>query len=85
MPTPDVPVVSVGVLGPLRVAGATAAAETVSPAGPRAKTLVVALTLAGSDGVTSARLIDDLWGDEPPVSAKAALQTLISQIGRAHV
>ncbi|MBF4576484.1 BTAD domain-containing putative transcriptional regulator [Frondihabitans sp. VKM Ac-2883] len=80
MSTPDVSVVSVGVLGPLRVAGATAAAETVSPAGPRAKTLVVALTLAGSDGVTSARLIDDLWGDEPPVSAKAALQTLISRL-----
>ncbi|ROQ41074.1 putative ATPase [Frondihabitans sp. PhB188] len=69
-------------LGPVRVAGREPG-TLVEPAGPRAKAFIVALSVAGASGVTSPRLIDDLWGDTPPRQAKAALQTLVSRVRHA--
>ena len=67
----------VAVLGPVLVAGRDAA--PVEPPGPRAKALVVALALAAGRVVSPSRLIDDIWGDDAPGSARAALHALVSR------
>ncbi|QJU52827.1 BTAD domain-containing putative transcriptional regulator [Herbiconiux sp. KACC 21604] len=68
----------VAVLGPVAVLSGTG--ERVEPAGLRARTLVVALALAAPRSLTTAQLIDEVWGDDPPAGAKAALQTLVSRL-----
>ncbi|WP_290800823.1 BTAD domain-containing putative transcriptional regulator [Herbiconiux sp.] len=70
--------VRVAVLGPVAVRNA--ADELVEPAGQRGKALIVALALASPRPVSGERLTDDIWGDEPPRGARAALQTLVSRI-----
>ncbi|WP_127794035.1 BTAD domain-containing putative transcriptional regulator [Agromyces sp. LHK192] len=79
--------VRVRVLGPVRVADADG--RLVEPPGARLKALVVALVVlprhpggAMSDPVSTAGLIDELWGDEPPRDSRAALQTLVSRLRR---
>ena len=67
----------VALLGPVLVAGRDAA--PVEPPGPRAKALVVALALAAGRVVSPSRLIDDIWGDDAPGSARAALHALVSR------
>src|SRR4051812_42554605 len=68
-------------LGPLRVTGPAGPIE-LPAAKPRA--LLATLLLAHREpAVSSARLIDALWGEEPPPSATKALQVYISQLRRA--
>ena len=69
------------ILGPLRVGG---------PAGPielpaaKQRSLLAALLLAHrEEAVSPARLIDVLWGEEPPATAAKALQVHISRLRRA--
>ena len=69
------------ILGPLRVGG---------PAGPielpaaKQRSLLAALLLAHrEEAVAPARLIDVLWGEEPPATAAKALQVHISRLRRA--
>src|SRR3954466_9755227 len=68
------------ILGPLQVTGAD------GPIALRAKprSLLAALLLAHREGaVARERLIDALWGEEPPATATKALQVYVSQLRRA--
>ena len=63
----------IGLLGPVAVGG--------SPVpGPRARRLLTSLALAGGRTRSAERLIDDVWGDEPPRAPAAALHTQISRL-----
>ncbi|WP_433416730.1 BTAD domain-containing putative transcriptional regulator [Microtetraspora malaysiensis] len=65
----------VGILGPLRVS----AGEIK---GARLRALLVRLALDAGRVVTTGRLIDDLWEDDPPENPVAALQSLVSRLRR---
>ncbi|MEU3890567.1 BTAD domain-containing putative transcriptional regulator [Streptomyces sp. NPDC029041] len=51
--------------------------------GPRLRTLLTALALRPSRVVTPRTLIDEVWAQEPPQDAPAALQALIGRLRRA--
>ncbi|KXO98460.1 hypothetical protein AXK60_07035 [Tsukamurella pseudospumae] len=63
----------IGVLGPVVVGGRAVP-------GSRARRLLVALVLADGRPVSADRLVDEVWGDEPPRSPHAALHTQISRL-----
>ncbi|PFG31843.1 BTAD domain-containing putative transcriptional regulator [Paramicrobacterium agarici] len=67
--------VRVRVLGPVLVDGAPVA-------GLLPRRLIAALALASPLVASSQRLIDDVWGDDPPDRPRAALQTLVSRVRR---
>jgi DNA-binding SARP family transcriptional activator len=70
-----------GVLGPLLVRDASGPL-TVGSAKQRA--LLATLLLESAQGVVPAqRLIDELWGPNPPATAAKALQVHVSQLRRA--
>ncbi|WP_203924039.1 AfsR/SARP family transcriptional regulator [Rugosimonospora africana] len=71
----------VGALGPLEVR--TGAGELVPVAGARLRALLILLALAPSRVVGTDRLVEALWGDQPPAGAGNALQTLVSRLRRA--
>ena len=63
-------------LGPLEVAGERG--PLVVPAGkPRA--LLVLLALHANEAVSTERVVDALWGESPPASAAAVVQTYVSR------
>ncbi|MFF0308164.1 BTAD domain-containing putative transcriptional regulator [Streptosporangium sp. NPDC004379] len=65
------------VLGSLRVL----AGQKVIPVNAPKQRALLALLLSRSNQVVSAdRLIDELWGEEPPVSARQTLQSLVSRL-----
>ena len=70
----------VAVLGPVTVAGPDGA--TVSVPGALARSFVTALVLAPGHALGADALIDELWGDDRPKGARAALQTLVSRLRR---
>ncbi|NUR08626.1 MAG: hypothetical protein HOQ45_16680, partial [Nocardioidaceae bacterium] len=47
--------------------------------GDRAHTLLAALALEPARGVADGRLVDEVWGDEPPANPTKALQVLVSR------
>lgn len=51
--------------------------------GPLQRAVLVRLVLARGDVVSVDRLIEDLWRDEPPSRATAALQSYVSHLRRA--
>ena len=52
--------------------------------GPRKQRAVLAaLLLSANRVVPTERLIDDLWGDEPPETARAALQVHVAGLRKA--
>ena len=65
----------VGVLGPfeVRIGGAPA-----GPAGAKRRGLLAVLALDANSVVPVSRLIDQLWGEEPPASAVNIVQTYVS-------
>ena len=67
-------------LGPLELRAGTG--ETVPVAGARLRTLLVLLALDANRAVSADRLIDGVWGDEPPALAGNALQALVSRLRR---
>ncbi|MDO9396062.1 MAG: helix-turn-helix domain-containing protein, partial [Herbiconiux sp.] len=71
----------VAVLGPITVRRSDGVA--VEPSGVRAKALIVALVLAAPRPLSVERLTDEVWGDEAPRGARAALQTLVSRLRAA--
>lgn len=79
--------VRIGMLGPLEVCDGDGSAVFV--AGLRLRTLLVALALSPGRLVSTARLVDAVWGDQPPAGAVNALQALVSRLRRslpeAHV
>lgn len=62
---------------------ATFAGEQLDLGGPKQR-LVLALLMASPDQVVATdRLIDGLWGDEPPATARKALQMHVSNLRRS--
>src|SRR5262245_27884627 len=68
------------ILGPLQVVGP--GGEIPVP-GAKQRAVMATLLLHHGDGVVSAeRLIDELWGEEPPATAAKSLQVHVSQLRR---
>jgi predicted ATPase/DNA-binding SARP family transcriptional activator len=65
-------------LGPVQVIGEDGAAVGLS--GERERTLIAALVLGSNRPAPTARLIDALWGDDPPATAGNALQVHVSRL-----
>ena len=68
-------------LGPLELRADTG--ETVPVAGVRLRTLLVLLALEAGRAVSADRLVDGVWGADPPAAAGNALQALVSRLRRA--
>ncbi|MFF4475161.1 BTAD domain-containing putative transcriptional regulator [Streptomyces sp. NPDC001599] len=67
-----------GILGPLDIR--TDDGTPVDPGGPRPRALLTLLLLDAGRTVPAARLIDGLYGGEPPAGAANALQSQISRL-----
>ncbi|MDO3700190.1 BTAD domain-containing putative transcriptional regulator [Micromonospora sp. C28SCA-DRY-2] len=70
-----------GVLGEIAVW--TSDGEPVTVPGLKVRGLLADLLVHEGRPVSADRLIEDLWGDEPPGNALGALQTKVSQLRRA--
>jgi DNA-binding SARP family transcriptional activator len=72
--------VELGILGPLdvRVDG-----RDVAIAGAKERAVLVLLALAAGRPVPADRLIDELWGDDPPQTARKSLQVRVVNLRRA--
>ncbi|WP_161968428.1 BTAD domain-containing putative transcriptional regulator [Curtobacterium oceanosedimentum] len=70
----------VAVLGPVTVAGPDGAPLAVP--GALARSFLTALVLAHGHTLGTDTLIDELWGEDRPKGARAALQTLVSRLRR---
>ncbi|MHA6761719.1 AfsR/SARP family transcriptional regulator [Streptacidiphilus sp. PAMC 29251] len=78
----DAPRLEIRMLGPLVLLGRAKAPTQIAPK-PR---VVLALLAARMDrAVSSAALIEELWGESPPKSAVSTLQTYIGQLRRVLV
>jgi predicted ATPase/DNA-binding SARP family transcriptional activator len=69
-----------GVLGPLQVVGRDG---DLPLGGPRQRTLLSVLLLESGRAVSRSRLIDELWGDDPPPTAVNTLQVHTAALRRA--
>ncbi|MFJ4878693.1 BTAD domain-containing putative transcriptional regulator [Streptomyces sp. NPDC088745] len=69
-----------GLLGPVEIR--TDAGGSVDPGGERQRTLLALLLLHTGRGVGTGRLIEGLYGDEPPAGAANALQAQVSRLRR---
>jgi DNA-binding SARP family transcriptional activator len=68
------------VLGPLEV---EVGGRLLPLRGRRQRGLLVLLVLNANEVVPDDRLLEDLWGDEPPSSGRAALRVRVSQLRKA--
>ena len=68
------------ILGPLEV---WHAGRRVDVAGARQRALLSVLLLQAGEVVSSDRLIDEVWGDDPPTAGATALRVRISQLRRS--
>ena len=69
----------------VRVLGAFAVTVDGSPAelgGPKPRTLLALLVAAGGRAVPVDRLVDQIWGDDPPARAEVALQSYVARLRR---
>ncbi|MEU8231059.1 BTAD domain-containing putative transcriptional regulator [Actinoplanes sp. NPDC048967] len=71
----------IALLGPVELRADTG--TTVPVAGARLRTLLILLALDAGRAVSTDRLVDGVWGADPPGSAAGALQALISRLRRA--
>ncbi len=67
------------VLGPLAALGASGPLEL---GGPRQRSVLARLLVAGGEVVSVDRLLDDLWSGEPPPRAVGSLQAFVSNLRR---
>jgi predicted ATPase/DNA-binding SARP family transcriptional activator len=65
------------ILGPLAVEDADG---VVALGGPKPRTLLAVLLVAGGEVVAADRLVADLWGADPPASAPIALRAYVSRL-----
>ncbi|MFI6442961.1 BTAD domain-containing putative transcriptional regulator [Streptomyces sp. NPDC050759] len=69
-----------------RILGVTEAADDhgagIPLGGPRVRTLLAALALRPGRTASPETLIDEVWGEEPPQDAPAALQALVGRLRR---
>jgi DNA-binding SARP family transcriptional activator len=68
------------VLGPLEV---LEGGRSIGLGGLRQRTLLVLLLLRANEAVSRDRLIDDLWGAEPPATAANSLAALVARLRRS--
>src|SRR5713226_4258282 len=68
------------ILGPLEVVDD---GDVLSVPGGKPRALLAALALSPGEAVSADRLIDVLWGEEPPETAANALQVHVSQLRKA--
>jgi DNA-binding SARP family transcriptional activator len=68
------------ILGPLEVVDGD---RLLTPAGPRLRALLVLLLTSANQVVSADRLIDELWGAQPPRDAANALQYHVSRLRKA--
>ena len=68
------------ILGPVEVIGSDRAIHLRSR---RERAVLAALVLGGGDVVSSDRLIDAVWGDQPPRSAAKTLQNYVLRLRKA--
>jgi DNA-binding SARP family transcriptional activator len=73
-------VVEFGLLGPLLI---RSAAGPVEIGAPKQRALLICLLLRAGRTVPVDRLIDALWGDEPPAQARITLRSYVSNLRRA--
>ena len=66
-------------LGPLAV---LIEGRPISLGGDRQRTLLVLLLLRANEAVSRDRLIDDLWGSEPPATSGNALAAIVARLRR---
>src|SRR5436190_7882543 len=66
-----------GILGPLRIERGR---EVLAPSGPRQQAVLAALLLRPNEVVSTDALIDAVWGEEPPPTARTALQVHVSKL-----
>jgi DNA-binding SARP family transcriptional activator/WD40 repeat protein len=64
-------------LGPV---GVIVEGQPVTLGSPKLRTVLAALLVDANSVMSSDRLIDILWGDDPPVSARATLQKLVYRL-----
>ncbi len=64
-------------LGPL---SATVGGEPLELGGPKRRALLAALLLEANHVVSRDRLVDALWGEEPPDTARNTIQVYVSQL-----
>jgi DNA-binding SARP family transcriptional activator len=76
----EVPVIEIRVLGPLEV---TVDGATADLGGPRQRSVLARLVAAHGRVVSADRLIEDLYADEAPPRALAAVQSYVSHLRRA--
>src|SRR5262245_10223646 len=69
-----------GILGPLQIHDGDLELRLT---GGKQRAVLAILLLHAGEVVSSDRLIDDLWGDEPPESGVTALQVRVSQLRKA--
>src|SRR5690349_10315408 len=67
-------------LGPVQ---ATRDGRPLPLGAPKARALLAMLALRTGDAVSTDHLIDGLWGDDPPASARKLVQLYVSQLRRA--
>jgi DNA-binding SARP family transcriptional activator len=68
------------VLGPLEV---LVDGKPARLGGPRQRALLAILLVHASEVVAVSRLVDEVWGDDPPLTAGNVLQTYVSQLRKA--
>ena len=56
--------------------------EQVRLGSPQQRRLLAVLVVHANEVVSSDRLLDVLWGDDPPRTATHTLQTLLSRLAR---
>ena len=67
-------------LGPVEVSSDNG---SVALGGPKPRGLLAMLALDAGSTVAAERLIDGLWGDDPPASATKMVQLYVSQLRKA--
>ncbi|GAA3837541.1 BTAD domain-containing putative transcriptional regulator [Sphaerisporangium flaviroseum] len=67
-------------LGPVEVVTSTG---PVALGGRKPRTLLVTLLLSIGKVVTASRLVDAVWGDDPPEAARGLIQTYVSMLRKA--
>ena len=77
--TADATSLEFGILGPLQVTGG---GQALALGGPRQRLVLVVLLLEANRLVTTERLIERVWGDEEPETARGTLQAYISRLRR---
>lgn len=71
--------VAVSVMGCLELRSGE---RVLTPSAPKLRSLLALLALRSNHVVTTGTLMEELWGNNPPVSALATLQTYIYQLRR---